>query len=110
MDMMTMAMCKGKIIELNDYGINLMSLMATGVAELDCSAFIDEVVKTVRSKRLPILHDETLLMYIFPTGVSTMQVTASVVGAQIMDGNYTFIKGDIVFLREGVRMFTAVMS
>ena len=110
MDMMTMAMCKGKIIELNDYGINLLSLMATGGAELDCSAFIDEVVKTVRSKRLPILYDATALMYLFPSGVSNMQVTASLVGAEHEDGNYMFVKADLVILGEGVRLFATVLS
>ena len=110
MDMMTMAMCKAKIIKLNDYGIILPSLMATGGAEMDCSAFIDEVEKTVRNKRFPILYDATALMYVIPSGVSNMQVTASIVGAQFMDGTYVFVKADLVILREGVRMFTAVMS
>ena len=109
-DPITTAMSKGKIFNLNDYGIYMWEIMSSGqkITEMDCKALVNEVSEVLCGKRqLPILHDDQANMYLVPSGANYWQVTASTIGA-VSSGSY--VKADVVITHDSVALFVDTLS
>lgn len=113
MDILTKAMCKPKIINLNDYGIYLMQIMQSGKTVTETTAgvaFLTAAYKAFNGGRLPIAHDESAGMYLVPSGITNTQFTGSLVGALPSGNTIQFIKADIIVMADRIAMFTTMLS
>lgn len=113
MDIIGMAMCKPKIINLNDFGIYMMNIMSSGETVIPTpagAAFLAYAYKVFESGRLPIPYDEDAQIYLVPSSINDGQMTGSIVGAMPSGETITFIKADIVILADRIAMFTTTLS